>query len=1234
MSEPQRQNSLVLNDALLKGFIHGNLDPAVEEKVANFLESRPDLLERIAAKSGDGFLKRLREVQQRSSERPEVSVKAELVEPASNKRVETSNETSIPAELSNYASYKISKELGRGGMGVVYLAKNIQMDRLEVLKVLNERLLNHEGAKERFLREIRAVSKLSHTNIVTSYSILPLENQLVFAMEYVHGIDLQQCTHKYKPLPIGLACSFAKQIAAGLQHAHEKGLVHRDIKPSNVIVYKSDGQLQLKILDFGLAKATSEEAAKGAGLTQDGTMLGTPEYMSPEQTLNAAKADIRADIYSLGCTLYYMLAGKPPFTGTHGAVLIAHAQREPTAINLVRPDVPAELVAVVGKMLAKDFRKRYQTPSEVVKALSPFVNQSRTAVSKSIGAAALTNTVNDLNGPDRETSVEAPLSELALEASHHDAQPQQNLAALAASLKEKRSAPKMQPTVVRKKDIPRKPNWFLPTVIGLGSLIVLGLLWQLASFTFRTANGTIVVENLPAGAEVLVDGQKFEITWNAGKDKAEVSILAGTHHLRVLNQGNEIYGEKISVKGGDSTVVKVSVIELPGSSTADRSAWLPLFNGRNLIGWKQHPDSTGKWTVEQGEIVGRGVDQSHLFTERDDFTDFHIRAEAKINATGNSGICFRTKYFGQGRLYGNGYEANIEGDKFAAWQTGSLMHIDPNGQVLVPRVKAEEWFTLEVIAKDNSIVIKVDGWTTVSIEDKRRLYSRGHIALQQLGAGTEVRFRKIEIQESVSSTANATAKPTLYSSQSSTTGLESVLVPLGTFTMGSPKQEIGRQADEVEHQVTISKPFYLGKYEVSQAEFKQVMGFNPSKFNYSNLLPVENVSWYDAISFCNKLSEKDGLQTVYGITDEKIEGNSIISANVQWNHGATGYRLPTEAEWEYACRSGGSNVWPFSFGENVTTSQVNYDGLYPYNNADKGLNRASPIEAKFFTPNAFGIHQMHGNVCEWCWDGYANYEQGPQVNPTGPVTGNSRVFRGGGWFNYAVNCRSADRDESLPTNRNFHRGFRIARNETASSSVVIPSAAPLNFDTLVAGAKVNYVRGEDYSTPSPFKNLNEPYVENGALTVKSNGGLWGFNFATLKENQFCKTKLRVRNVANGSVGVSLTPKRPRKGAGIWINGKGLVTIEASLFASDNFKRATTPSRNSPTGINPLESWNELVLVRRHQKLLIYINKTLINTQDFEVEPNEIVDLALTIYGAANDTIVELDSFDLHNIVDR
>ncbi len=458
MAEPKRPKSLVLNEALLKNFINGDLEPAVEAKVANYLESRPELLERMVSRSDGVLLERLRTVQQRSEIEPQAAVEAEVIRPVIVEKQPSADDSSIPRQLAEYSGYKVAKELGCGGMGVVYLAKNLQMDRLEVLKVLNQRLLNHEGAKERFMREIRSISKLSHANIVTSYSILPLDNLIVFAMEYVHGIDLHKFTHKHKPMSVGLACFFAKQIAAGLQHAHEKGLVHRDIKPSNVIVYKSGDQLQLKILDFGLAKATSEEAANPAGLTQDGTMLGTPEYMSPEQTLNAAKADIRADIYSLGCTLYFMLTGKPPFTGTHGAVLIAHAQHEPTALNLIRPEVSVELAAVVGKMLAKDVRKRYQSPSEVAIALSPFVNQLRTVANQPGAVEAASNTVNDLNASDRETSIES--SFLALSHAADSRAAEQPLATLADSLKANRAATQSRSGVFRAKAEPCFPKWF------------------------------------------------------------------------------------------------------------------------------------------------------------------------------------------------------------------------------------------------------------------------------------------------------------------------------------------------------------------------------------------------------------------------------------------------------------------------------------------------------------------------------------------------------------------------------------------------------------------------------------------------------------------------------------------------------------------------------------------------------------------------------------------------------
>ena len=194
-------------------------------------------------------------------------------------------------------------------MGVVYLAHNKLLDRSEVLKVISNALTVRLDAKERFMREIQLAARLEHENVVRAYGAMQIGELLVLVMEYVEGEDLGQVVQTQGPLPIPQACHYVRQAALGLQHAHERGMVHRDIKPGNLILVRSTPAHTVKILDFGLAKATSEKRQE-VDLTGTGKMLGTPEYMAPEQMRDAAKADIRADIYSLGCTLYFLLSGR------------------------------------------------------------------------------------------------------------------------------------------------------------------------------------------------------------------------------------------------------------------------------------------------------------------------------------------------------------------------------------------------------------------------------------------------------------------------------------------------------------------------------------------------------------------------------------------------------------------------------------------------------------------------------------------------------------------------------------------------------------------------------------------------------------------------------------------------------------------------------------------------------------------------------------------------------------
>ncbi|HVC93699.1 MAG TPA: protein kinase, partial [Pirellulales bacterium] len=332
------KNGMCPPETVLAEFGLGKLDAASAVSVSLHLETCSDCQQRVANLSGDSFVDRLRAGRIAKRDNSGIAPPAhpkptEAWDGHALGRNPASSNDAVPTELANHRDYELIKELGRGGMGVVYLARNRMMDRLEVLKVVSKALLDRPGALERFQQEIRSAAKLSHPNIVAAYSVLQPGDLLVFAMEYVRGQDLSQVVKARGQLPVANAAFYTHQVALGLQHAYEKGMVHRDIKPNNLMLTVEGKKHVIKILDFGLSKATSEKSA-GTSLTKSGQMLGTPDYMSPEQTLNAQQADIRADIYSLGCTLYYLLSGGPPFqeASLYG-ILEAHQKRDAIWLN-------------------------------------------------------------------------------------------------------------------------------------------------------------------------------------------------------------------------------------------------------------------------------------------------------------------------------------------------------------------------------------------------------------------------------------------------------------------------------------------------------------------------------------------------------------------------------------------------------------------------------------------------------------------------------------------------------------------------------------------------------------------------------------------------------------------------------------------------------------------------------------------------------------------------------------
>ena len=295
-------------------------------------------------------------------------------------------------------NYVILDKLGQGGMGAVFKAEHRRMRRIVALKVVSPAAMKSPDAVRRFVREVEAAAKLTHPNIVIAYDADEAAGKRFLVMEYVAGSDLAALVKKQGPLPVAKAVNCILQAARGLQFAHEQGVIHRDIKPANLLV---DGKGTVKILDMGLARLDSA-GARQDDLTGTGQIMGTVDYMAPEQALNTKLADQRADVYSLGITLWFLLTGRATYDGDSVmAKLLAHRDQATPSLREARPEVPAALDAVFAKMVAKKPDDRFQSMSAVIAALE---GGSSEPVSAVILPAAQSDDsqLNDfLNGPPR-----------------------------------------------------------------------------------------------------------------------------------------------------------------------------------------------------------------------------------------------------------------------------------------------------------------------------------------------------------------------------------------------------------------------------------------------------------------------------------------------------------------------------------------------------------------------------------------------------------------------------------------------------------------------------------------------------------------------------------------------------------------------------------------------------------------------------------------------------------------
>lgn len=863
-------------------------------------------------------------------------------------------------------NYVVLDVLGHGGMGDVYKAQHRQMNRVVALKVLPRDVTKSPEAVQRFKREVEAASRLSHPNIVTAFDADQYQGTHFFAMEFVDGSDLARLVRKKGPLPVAQAIEFLLQAAQGLDHAHRHGVVHRDIKPSNLLCDKTCRTV--KILDLGLAKfETARANAPVAGdLTRTGQVMGSIDYMAPEQAMDTRQADARSDIYSLGCTLYYLLAGRPPYDAddTMARKIVAHRESPIPSLRAVRPDVPEPLDFLFRQMLAKRPDSRPQSMAQVAALLErcerpgaePPVIRVPPGNPPSGGAAGRrpdrpgvgpggSGAPADDSG-DQIIALDPSSSPGANSAADTDksAQPSLPLEQLLAEIPSFPSeAAKIAPVPGRwrqRRDQQKLKRlvWVMTVFAGMAAVLLIVLLW-----TSRTPKATLIVEVGVAGAMIeVLDGNEQVVYQRPAKEGAtlQIPISAGPGRLRATKRGAEIFAQDFNLAPGGEQVIAVQLGAEP----------TPAPRGAAAVEGPPAPSvaAVGPKVVPQSAPPA---------------------PDSAVSRDGQP-------------------PANAADVTKADWEASKT----PGSPAAGPP-------------------------PAISPFDAAQ-------ARQHQAAWAE--FLNVQVE---------TVGPC---------GIRLMLIPPGQFLMGeSPKattavipsdEKRARQTYPL-HSVRIGEPFYLGQTEVTVGQFRAFVedtGYKTlvesnlvggwgiegkeltqsPKFSWKHVgfpqsddHPVVNVSLRDANAFCEWLGKKEGRT----------------------------YYLPTEIQWEFACRAGTTTA--FFFGDDpeefpqygniadVTTRVKKYRESGTIRGDDGCLFTA---RVGRFQANAFGLSDMHGNVSEFCMSGIerpigsAGVGWGSQVLEIAGI-------RGGSWLTSPWEARCAERGGLYQSQCNAYIGFRVAR---------------------------------------------------------------------------------------------------------------------------------------------------------------------------------------------------------------
>ena len=587
-------------------------------------------------------------------------------------------------------------------MGSVYLAQDTILRREVALKLPLTGTENDPEVRERFLREARSAATLDHPYICRVYDADVVDGRLYLAMAYIEGKSLADLI-RAEGMPPRQVVALVGKLAIAMNEAHIRGVVHRDLKPRNVMIRTVRSKREPVIVDFGLARLDNPEDVR---MTRTGQVMGTPAYMAPEQLLgNPDEIGPPCDIYALGVMLYELLTGRIPFIGPYPVLVAQILTQPPLPPSSHRTGLDASLDAICLKAMAKVASHRYASMLELALALTGYLKDHP---ADSVSGLPLVPGARPVEGDSIPTGADTLVSQFL-----KPVDAGANLLNLGIDLLPPQTSKSPGPVRV-------------PTS---------------ASDAMASASADKSTKNTPPRAAIVASAI------------LGLSLLAGI--ISVITNGDRgAIDHSRDAGDGRSRHPDADGATSPSSARAEESdrneikkgaGWVSLFNGSNLDGWKFQPGGTRHWTVEQGDIVGRGPGATQIFSRRDDYTDFHLRVEAVGSEVGGAGLVFRTSYFDDGYIAGRGYNAQINCDP----RNGALMGAlagnirDRNYNEVI---RGGEKFTLEVIAVKNHIALKINEITSLDYYDPGNIHTRGHIGLR-LSSGPEIRFHKVEIRE-------------------------------------------------------------------------------------------------------------------------------------------------------------------------------------------------------------------------------------------------------------------------------------------------------------------------------------------------------------------------------------------------------------------------------------------------------------------------------------------------------